>query len=104
MKFIWDLHDSTFFFYEDVITIRGEFVSIMHSFILKTSDIDEEILNDEVIPGYEELENVMREAKPKLVKKMLRYNEIRHDENYSEDAKEEIREELFGDTYFLPFL
>jgi tetratricopeptide (TPR) repeat protein len=119
MKFIWDLHDYTFFFYEDVITIRGEFVSIMHSFILKTSDIDEEILNDvyasllefykfltarKVIPGYEELENVMREAKPKLVKKMLRYNEIRHDENYSEDAKEKIREELFGDTYFLPFL
>ena len=119
MKFIWDLHDSTFFFYEDVITIRGEFVSIMHSFILKTSDIDEEILNDvyasllefykflaarKVIPGYEELENVMRKAKPKLLKKMLRYNEIRHNENYSEDAKEEIREELFGDTYFIPFL
>ena len=119
MKFIWDLHDSTFFFYEDVTAIRGEFVSIAHSFILKTSDIDEEILNDvyasllefykflavrKVIPGYKELENVMRKAKPKLVKKMLRYNEIRHDENYSEDAKEEIREELFGDTYFLPFL
>ncbi len=119
MKFICDLHASTFFFYEDAITIREEFVSIMHSFILKTGDIDEEILNDvyasllefykfltahKVISGYKELENVMRKAKPKLVKKMLRYNEIRHDENYSEDAKEEIREELFGDTYFFPFL
>jgi len=119
MKFIWDLHDSTFFFYDDVTAIRGEFVSIMHSLILKTSDIDEEILDDvyasllefykflatrKVIPGYKELENAMREAKPKLVKKMLRYNEIRHNENYSEDAKERIREELFGDTYFFPFL
>ena len=115
MEFIWDLHDSTFFFYEDVTAIRGEFVSIMHSFILKTSDIDEEILDGayasllefykflaarKVIPGYEELENVMKKAKPKLVKKMLRYNEIRHNENYSEDAKERIREELFGDTCF----
>jgi hypothetical protein len=91
----------------------------MHRFILKTSDIDEEILNDvyasflefykflaarKVISGYKELENVMREAKPELVEKMLRYNEIRHDENYNEDAKEKIREELFGDTYFFPFL
>lgn len=119
MEFIWDLHDSTFFFYEDVITIREEFVSIAHSFILKTSDIDEEILNDvyaallefykfltthKVISGYKELENVMKKAKPKLVKKMLRYNEVRHDENYSEDAKGKIREELFGDAYFFPFL
>jgi tetratricopeptide (TPR) repeat protein len=119
MKFIWDLHTSAFFFYEDVDTIRENFVSIMHRFILKTSDIDEEILNDvyasflefykflaarKVISGYKELENVMREAKPELVEKMLRYNEIRHDENYNEDAKEKIREELFGDTYFFPFL
>jgi len=57
-----------------------------------------------VIPGYKELENAMREAKPTLVKKMLRYNEIRHNENYSEEAKEKIREELFGDAYFFPFL
>ncbi len=119
MKFIWDLHTSTFFFYEDVDTIREDFVSIMHSLILKTSDIDEEILDDvyasllefykflaarKVISGYEELENVMREAKPELVEKMLRYNEIRHNENYSEEAKEKIREELFGDAYFFPFL
>ena len=91
----------------------------MYSLILKTSDIDEEILDDvyasllefykflaarKVISGYEELENVMREAKPKLVEKMLRYNEIRHDENYSEEAKGKISEELFGDAYFFSFL
>lgn len=116
MDFIWDLHSYTFFLYEDISTVSEHFVPIMHRFILNTSDIDEEILNDvytallefynflamrEVISGYEELEDVMRQARPELIKKMLRYNEIRHDDNRSEDEKGEIRKELFGDSYFI---
>lgn len=119
MNFIWDLHAATFFFYDDISTISEHFEPIMHRFILKTSDIDEEILNDvytallefykflarrKVISGYKRLENRMMKVKPELMKKMLRYNEIRHNDEYSEDEKEEIREELFGDIYFCPFL
>jgi len=119
MKFIWDLHTSAFFFYDDISTVSEYFGPIMHSFILKTSDIDEEILNDvyaailefykfltrrKVVSGYKRLENRMKKLKPELIEKMLRYNEIRHNDEYSEEEKDEIREELFGDSYFFPFL
>lgn len=84
MDFICDLHPYTFFLYEDISTVSKHFVQIMYRFILKTSDIDEDILNDvyaalvefynfltmrKVIPGYEELEDVMRQAKPELIKR-----------------------------------
>jgi hypothetical protein len=46
----------------------------------------------------------MLESKPELVEKMLRYNEMRHDDEYTEEEKNEIRDELFGDDVFLPFI
>jgi len=118
MNFIWDLHTATFF-YDNISAVSEHFAPIMHSFIFKTSDIDEEILNDvytavlefyrfltrrKVVSGYKRLENRMKKLKPELIEKMLRYNEIRHNDEYSEDEKDEIREELFGDSYFFPFL
>jgi len=37
--------------------------------------------------------------KPELMKKMARYNEIRHSDEYTEEEKDDIREELFeGDA------
>ena len=41
-------------------------------------------------------------SKPRLIQKMERYNEIRHNEDVDEDEKEAIREELFGDDHVWP--
>ena len=90
---------------------------IMNRIILKTSDINEGILRGitrSVMELYEfiqkkgilddisELKNI-DEKTPDLVKRMEKYNKVRHDSRMSEDKKEEIRSELFGDCYFLPF-
>ncbi len=91
----------------------------MHKLILKTGDIDEEIFNGiytallefykflakrKVVSGYRSLENKMLKLKPELVEKMLRYNEIRHNDEYTKEEKDEIREELFEGDAFFPFL
>ena len=44
----------------------------------------------------------MLKLKPELREKMLRYNEIRHNDEYSDEEKDEIREELFEGDAFLP--
>jgi hypothetical protein len=37
------------------------------------------------------------------MEKMLRYNEIRHNDKYTKEEKDEIREELFEGDAFWPF-
>ena len=86
---------------------------------IKTGDIDAEIFNGvyrallefykflakrKVVSGYKSLKNEMIELKPELMEKMLRYNEIRHNEEYTKEEKDEIREELFEGDAFYPFL
>ena len=44
----------------------------------------------------------MLKLKPELMEKMIRYNEIRHNNEYSEEEKDEIRDELFVGDAFLP--
>lgn len=117
--FIWGLHSSAFFFYDDMHTIRDYFKQIMHRFIIKTGDVDKEIFDDvytallefykflarrKVVSGYKRLENEMLSLKPELMKKMSRYNAVRHNDEYTEAEKEEIREELFEGDDFWPFL
>ena len=119
LDLIWELYDSEYFFYDDLFGVREDFKPIMHKLILKTRDIDKEIFNGiytallefykflakrKVVSGYRSLENKMLKLKPELVEKMLRYNEIRHNDEYTDEEKDEIREELFEDDAFLPFL
>jgi len=92
----------------------------MHKFILKTGDIDEEIFigaytallefykflaKRKVITSSanKDLRREMLELKPELIKKMNRYNEVRHNDEYSEEEKENVREELFEGDYYWPF-
>ena len=42
--------------------------------------------------------------KSELREKMLRYNEVRHNLDYSEEEKEKIRDELFEGDHELLFL
>ena len=119
LDLIWKSHVSDYFFYDDIDGVREDFKSIMHKVILKTGDIDRKIFNGiytallefykfltkrKVVSEYRSLENKMLELKPELVEKMLRYNEIRHNDEYTEEEKDEIREELFEGDASWPFL
>jgi hypothetical protein len=97
-----------------MVWVKESFKPIMHKVILGTGDIDEEIFNDiytalqvfykflakrNVVSGYKSFENEMLKLKPELMEKMLRYNEIRHNAEYTDEEKDEIREVLFeGDA------
>ena len=111
-------YHSDDFFYDDIDEVRESFKQIMHKVILKTGDIDDEIFDGiyrallefykflakhKVVSGYKSLKNEMNKLKPELREKMLRYNEIRHNDEYTEEEKDEIREELFEDDAFYPF-
>ena len=119
MDHIWNAYDSEYFFYDSIDLVEVDFKHIMHTIILTTGDIDNEIFDGiytallefykflekrKVVSGYRSLKNEMLESKPELVEKMLRYNEIRHNDEYTEEEKNEIRDELFGDDAFLPFI
>ncbi|MHC1599586.1 MAG: tetratricopeptide repeat protein [Candidatus Methanospirareceae archaeon] len=119
MDHIGNTYDGEYFFYDSIDLVEVDFKHIMHTIILTTGDIDNEIFDGiytallefykflekrKVVSGYRSLENEMLESKPELVEKMLRYNEIRHNDEYTEEEKNEIRDELFGDDAFLPFM
>ena len=116
---IWKSYDSEYFFYDDIVWVREYFKPIMHKVILKTGDIDDEIFNGvytallefykflakrKVVSGYKSLENKMLKFKPELMEKMLQYTKIRHNDEYTAEEKDEIREELFEGDAFWPFL
>lgn len=109
------------FLYDDIDVIRDNFEPLMHKFIVKTGDIDDEIFDGvwaallefytflskhKLVASeeFKELEKEMKRLKPKLRKKMLRYNEVRHNDDYTEEEKEEIREELFEGDHAWPVL
>ncbi|KAF5428967.1 hypothetical protein C5S39_10010 [Candidatus Methanophagaceae archaeon] len=93
----------------------------MHKFIFKTGDIDNEIFDGVWVAvsefykflskhklvekaEFKELEKEMKNLKPELRKKMLRYNEVRHNDDYTEEERERIREELFEGDQAWPIL
>ena len=117
LNLIWESYESDYFHYDDIFYMEMSFKPIMHKFILKTKDIDDEIFNGvytailefyqylekrKVVSGYRSLKKEMLKLKPELIEKMIRYNEIRHNDEYSEEEKDDIRDELFGDDAFLP--
>lgn len=111
LKFVEELCEDPFL-YDRAWTIENNFDMIMHKFIFKMSDVDEKIFNDIYTgvlefykflqknklkdkSGYNDLKNTMLESKSELKEKMLKYNEVRHNPDYTEDEKEKIRDELF---------
>ncbi|MEA3458418.1 MAG: hypothetical protein U9R21_07045 [Candidatus Thermoplasmatota archaeon] len=115
LDFIERTCDDIYFSYDDVGTVEFEFKSIMHRFIIKTGDIDEGIFNDvytslfefyrflskhKVTSGYRSLKDEMLGVKEELLDKMDQWGEIRHNDEYTREEKEELREELFGSDGF----
>ena len=113
------LHDD--FLFDDLVTIYIHFKPIMHKFIFKHKDVDDEIFEHIYISliafydflsryklldrsDYKEFVRDIKNMKSELREKMHRYNNIRHDYTISEEEKEEIREELFEGDHTWPFL
>jgi len=116
---IWESCVSEYFFNDDIVRVREYFKRIMYKVILKIGDIDEEIFSGvytallefykflakrKVISEYKSLEDKMLKLKPELIRKMLRYNEIRHNDEYTKEEKDEMRKELFEGDALWPFL
>ncbi len=108
------------FLFDDLVTIHIHFKPIMHKFIFKPKDVDDEIFEDiymsliafydflfrhKLLDGsdYKEFVRDIKGMKSELRGKMHRYNKIRHDNTISDEEKEDIREELFEGDYTWPF-
>lgn len=120
-RFVDQVMNRGLFLYEDIQNIHSSFEPIMHKFIFKHGDIDDEIFDEVYISlitfygllsqykivnrdDYKDFVKEINGRKSKLRQKMHRYNEIRHDYNMGEEEKEAIREELFKGDHAWPFI
>lgn len=109
--FVESVSNETFV-WEDINYLCQYFKQILHKFIFKHYDVNEEILKevfDSTLMYYNflsdnkvikqkqfaEFKKLSSSLKNEIFDKMHRYNKIRHDPAVSEKKKEKIREELF---------
>lgn len=121
LSFVDGVLNEGMFLYDDLHKIDISFKPIMHKFIFKHKDIDDEIFNDiytslTAFYGFlsqyklldrgdcEEFVSEFEGMKSELIEKMNHYNEVRHDYSISEEEKEEICEELFEGDHTWPHL
>jgi len=105
------------FVWDNICFINDNWEHIMCKIILKTGDINEKILlgimdsvidlyrfirQKEILDDISEIDKIAK-RKTKILEKMMKYNKVRHDPKISEDEKEEIICNLFGDFYWWPF-
>ena len=121
LDFVTGVYEDSYFLYDAVDILEDNFEAIMHKFIFKTGDIDDGIFEDVYTAllefygflsvhrlvskrGFRRLKKKMMDLKPKLLEKMKRYNEIRRNPDYTEEEKDDIRDELFDGDHEWPFL
>ncbi|MEI6435248.1 MAG: hypothetical protein WCP32_10420 [Bacteroidota bacterium] len=109
------------FLWEDIDFLSGYFKPIMHKFIFKHSDADDEVLNeiyDSTILYYSFLadnkiidnkqfnsfKKYVISLKDEMFDKMRKYNKIRHNPAVSDTKKEKIREKLFEGDHAWMFI
>ena len=119
--FVDQIMYSVKYLYEDINEFHEYFKPIMHKFIFKHGDTDDGVFNDiynalEIFydflsqqglvnrDDYKKFIKDINKMKPELRKKMHQYNKIRHNDNISEEEKEDIREELFEGDHSWPHL
>lgn len=106
---------------EDVGHVDRHFEPIMHKFVYNFGDVDRQMMKEVFesllmfygfLSGHKliaaaqlkEFRSTVRRNRTPLIKKMERYNAIRHDDDMDEDRKEAIRTELFADDHCWPHL
>ncbi len=109
------------FIWEEVSFMHLYFKPIIHKFIFKHGDVDEEIMNEVFdslalfygflseyrVTDASDTKGFLRDmdsSKDELISKMHRYNSIRHDYGVSDKEKEKVRKELFGTDHSWMFL
>ena len=112
-RFIQSISDE-YFIYEQVFYVHINFESIMHMFIIRHSDVNEEILNEIyqsmfMFYGYLSEKKIIKKQqfeafketadsiKSGLFDKMHKYNKVRKGLGNNRKTKAEILEEIFGD-------
>lgn len=107
--------------YEDLDRMESRFDLIMNKFIVRMSDADAEVIEELYTAlfsfygflaehglvgkkAYRQFRSQLRGKKKAVLEKATRYAAIRHDESVSDEEKEEVREELFGDAHWWPGL
>jgi len=104
--------EQSYLLNEDIDFFSDHFRAIIHKFIFKHADVDDEILQ-EIFEGillfygflsdhgaiekenFLDFKEKISGMKDEMFTKMHRYNEIRHDYSISDEEKENIRDELF---------
>jgi hypothetical protein len=106
---------------EDIEFIKRYFKPIMHKFIYKFGDVDQEMMENlfeslQIYYGFlvirrivdeaefANLQNTIMRLKDELLDKMERYNAVRHDSTVSEKKKEKLREKLFEGDHTWPHI
>jgi hypothetical protein len=119
--FVRRINNEGLFLEEDVSYIHIHFKPIMHKFIFKFKDIDQELFDElyeslfiyydflatHRLVNARDVKDFKKDAlgmKAELNKKMLRYNAVRKDEKMSEGEKERVRYELFEGDHDWPTL
>ena len=109
------------FFYEQIVLVQACFKEIMHKFIFKFKDVDEDLIEDiytylfdfyhflaeqDIIEAsnVDEFKKEALDMKKDLVAKMHRYNAIRHDPTLDQKEKDALRNEIFEGDHFWPFI
>ncbi len=117
--FIENIIDD-YFLFDDISFMETNFEKIMHIFIVKFKDIDNELLNciyrdtldfysflkeNNLIDAssYTDYKTEIMDLKKELMDKIKRYNAIRHDSTISDSEKEDIRYELFAGDHEWPY-
>lgn len=120
-KFVHDVDPNGYLLNEDLSFIHTHFKTIMHKFIFKFHDIDNEMIEElyeslfeyygflskhglASVTDFKLFKKSILSMKKELIDKMERYNMIRHDDGLDEDEKEAIREEIFEGDHAWPFL
>lgn len=120
-SFVDRVANLTDFLHERLAFVQQHFEAILHKFIYKFGDVDRQMLAD-IFDGlleyygflaqsglvsaaeFQRFQRLVRDERPKLLKKMERYNAVRHDDGVGEAEKEAIRQELFAGDHTWPHL
>jgi len=119
--FVERIDSSGFFLNEAIGRVHTYFKRIMHKFIFKYGDVDHETIEDVynclidyygfladtglvAAAEFRAFKKTILGMKGEIIRKMERYNAIRHDPKVDDEQKETLREELFEGDHAWPHL